>query len=68
MEETKKWWQSSAVWGGLVAVVAGLLGVFGYTLGDEDQMAITAILASVAGSIGGGIAVYKRIKATKVIK
>lgn len=67
MEETKKWWQSSAVWGGLVAVLAGIFGIFGYTLGADDQGAITAILASVAGSIGGAIAVYKRIKATKAI-
>lgn len=69
MINEKKWWQSKAVWGGLVAVGAGIAGVFGFDVDTQSQEAITQNALALAGGIGGMIAVYGRIKAdSKVTK
>ncbi len=65
MEDTKVWWQSKTVWGGIIAVVAGLLGVFGYTVLPADQELIATGLASAAAAAGGIIAVIGRVTAKK---
>lgn len=67
MEENKAWWQSKTVWGGLVAVGASAAGLLGYTVdaGMQDQLAELFVLGATA--IGGFIAIFGRIKATKKI-
>ncbi|MBY0431978.1 MAG: hypothetical protein K2Q10_12325 [Rhodospirillales bacterium] len=69
--ESKVWWQSRAVWGGIISAGAGIAGLFGYglTAGDQAQLADAAvILCSAAGSaVGGAIAVWGRIQASKAI-
>ncbi len=67
MEETKKWWESTAIWGAVVALLGGLAGIFGYSLGPDDQEVLTSILASVAGTVGSIIAIWGRVKASKTI-
>ena len=52
--------QSKTVWGGLLAIASGALGFFGYSIGIPDQEAIISI-------IGGAIAIYGRVKASKKI-
>lgn len=65
MKNSKPWWKSKAVWGGIIALVAGIAGAFGFSVGAEDQQIIVdAVLAIVAGA-GGLLAVYGRIKADK---
>jgi quinol-cytochrome oxidoreductase complex cytochrome b subunit len=57
----KKWWEMKGVWGGLIAVLAGIGGLFGYTIAPDDQEALTGILVGLAGSVGGIIAIIGRI-------
>lgn len=67
--ETKKWWESKAVWGGIVAVLAGGAGLFGVSLGAEDQAQVVDAVLAIASAVGGLLAVYGRVKAdTKVGK
>ena len=67
--ETKKWWESKAVWGGIVAVLAGAAGLFGVSLGVEDQAYVIDAITAIASAVGGLLAVYGRVKAdTKVGK
>ena len=61
----KEWWKSRTVWGGIVALVSGIAGVFGYTLLPDDQAALVDGGALLAGSIGGAIAIWGRVKASK---
>ena len=68
MDETKSWYMSKSVWGGLVAVAAAGLAAFGYTVGADEQSALTDIVVAVAGGIGGLIAIVGRVKATKQVK
>lgn len=68
MGENKAWWQSKAVYGGLVAVAAGVAGVMGYAIDQDAQNGIVELLVGIAGGIGGLWAMYGRVKATKKIK
>jgi hypothetical protein len=50
MEEIKAWYQSRAVWGALVAILASVLQ--------------TDSLLALVGIVGGLLALYGRLKAT----
>ena len=70
----KQWWQSSGVWGGLIAVIAPVAGYFGYTVTADDAKAladgVTQVIVAgsgVASMVGGVIAIVGRIRASKVI-
>ena len=64
MIESKPWYASTAVWGGLLAALSPLIGLAGYEV-DAGQAA--DILAAVGAVIGGAFAVYGRVRATAVI-
>ena len=64
---SKTWWQSKTVWGGLIALLAGIAGIFGYTLHPEDQNLIVEAGTSVVALVGGVIAVWGRVKASKTV-
>lgn len=70
--ETKKWWQSRAVWGGIIAVISGVIGVFGKQIPAETQEFLSEQAVNIATAIGtvfgGVLAVYGRIRADKLIK
>lgn len=67
MEEFKGIFASRTVWGGLLALLAGLAGLFGYTVTPEDTATLTELLASVGSAVGGIVAIYGRIRASKRI-
>ena len=58
---------SKGVWGGLIVVLSALLGMFGYSIGLEDQQAIVDAVSQLGAIIGGVLAIYGRITATKRI-
>lgn len=68
MTETKHWWASKAVWGGVLAILAGLLGYFGYSVSAEDQETLALTLASIGSGVGGVLAIYGRIRAKASIE
>lgn len=67
MDDFKSIFSSKTFWGGLLAIVAGVLGFFGYTMGTEDQAMLVDSIAAVAAAVGGVIAIWGRVKASKVI-
>lgn len=67
-EDQKPWWQSKTVWGGVVAVGAGVAGIWGYSVSPDDQAAIVDVVAAVTAAFGGGCAIVGRIMATKKVK
>ncbi len=67
MNDSKPWYASKGIWGGVIAVLAAVLGAFGYTVGPEDMQQLSVIGASIGGSIGGVIGVIGRVKATKTV-
>lgn len=63
--ETKAWYTSKTVWGGLLAILSPLIGsLFHVSVSDSDITQISDILSTIGTSIGGLLAVYGRIKAT----
>lgn len=63
-----EWWKSQAIWGGLVAVAAPILGALGYVLSPEDAQAIATALVGLASAVGGLLAIYGRLTTTRPIK
>ena len=66
--DEKTWYQSKAVWGGVVAVVAAVAGYFGLPLGEADQAALVDAALAVAGAVGGILAIYGRVTAEKQVR
>ena len=63
--DSKPWYQSTTVWAGVVAMVAGVTAGLGL---DIDQVSMTEMLTTAGASIGGLIAVYGRFVAERPIK
>ena len=67
MDDFKSLLTSKTFWGGVIALLAGVLGIFGYTLLPEDQAALVDGVAAAAAAVGGVIAIWGRVKASKKI-
>jgi hypothetical protein len=66
--EVKKWWQSKAVWGGLIAVGSAVAGAFGIVVDEPTQEQIAEYAVVIAGAVGGLLAIYGRLKADKKLR
>jgi len=67
MSGNKAWWQSRAVWGGLVAALAGIGGLFGMNLDEVSQGMVVDVAVQMATVAGALFAVIGRVRATKKI-
>lgn len=67
MEGLKGMFKSKTVWGGAIAALAGVLGIFGYQLEAADQATLAEAISNGAALVGGLLAIYGRVKATKKI-
>ena len=67
MNETKKWWESGSVWGGLIAAGAGIAGMVGYGVSEDDQQQLVTLVPAAASAVGGIVAVIRRLSASKRI-
>lgn len=65
VEDTKLWWMSRGVLGGVATIVAGLAGLAGYVV---DAAALTQVLLDAAVVGAGAVSVYGRIAATQIIQ
>ena len=65
--ETKKWWESRGIWGGILVVLGLLLQFFGLQLSAEEQNQISGliieIIAVVSELVGAILAIVGRFKA-----
>lgn len=64
----KNWYESKAVWGGLIAVGAAVAGALGISIDASTQSEITDYIVVGVGAVGGLVAIYGRVKADKQIK
>lgn len=65
--DSKKWWESSGVWGGLATLVGLALQFMGYGVDIQTTADITAWFVSVGTAVSAGIALWGRISATKKV-
>lgn len=67
-QESKPWYLSRGVIGGLVAMVIGIVGAFGFGAGlVGEQAAIVDTVLQIATAGAGALAVWGRIRAKKKI-
>lgn len=65
MDDTKVWYTSKTVWGSIIAVVAGIAGAFGFNIDSAGQEVISTSIVGAVSIVGGLIALYGRLRATK---
>ena len=65
--ESKAWWQSKGVWGGVIAMLCGIANGFGIEIGLDDQMVLSETVVTMIGGLGGLLAIYGRVKAKSSI-
>lgn len=63
MNETKPWWQSVTIWGGIVAALCGLAQMFHIKISDDTQSVAVGVVISIATAISGITAIVGRVKA-----
>ena len=64
---TKSAIESKTIVAAFVTVLASVLSLLGYSIGTEDQAMIVGIVTSLVTAVGGALAIYGRVKATKAI-
>lgn len=67
LDGTKSALKSRGVWGGVVSILAFVLGFLGYTLSDADQSTLTMLLPGIVSGIGGVMAIVGRVFAKQKI-
>lgn len=67
MIDTKSIFASKGVWGGVIAVLAGGAGLLGFTVTASDTSSIVSHIDSIVAAVGGLLAIWGRISATKKI-
>lgn len=67
MDDVKPWYQSKTVIASIVAVVAVIAGYFGYDIGGAEQAGLVESITSGIAVVGGLLAAFFRITATKQI-
>ena len=67
MNDFKNIFASKTFWGGAIAALGGIMGLFGYTLLPGDQALLVDGGAAIAASLGGVIAIWGRVRASKRI-
>lgn len=65
--DPKAWYQSKTILGAIVALLAGVAGIAGYTVSEVEQSSLLELLLSVGSAAGGLLAWYGRIKASRPI-
>lgn len=68
MEDAKQWYYSKTIWGALLAIGASALQMKGLQIAPADQATLVDSAVSIAGAVGGLLAVYGRISASAAIK
>lgn len=63
MENSKAWYQSKAVWGGLIAMLASVLQARGLEVSPVAQGDLAETGMSLVGAVGGLLAIYGRLSA-----
>jgi hypothetical protein len=65
--DTKAWYLSRGVWGSVVVIGAMLLKQFGHDISPELQGQMVDFAINAVTLVGGAVALWGRIKATKTI-
>lgn len=68
MQDSKNWYQSKTVWGGLIAVAAPLLDLAGLPIDAGMQTELADRMVVFIGAVGGLLAIWGRLTANSAIR
>lgn len=69
MLTSKPWWASKTIWGGVIAVSSGVVGVTtGIVIPDIVQQQVVEVVVQLGTILGGALAVYGRFDASKKVQ
>jgi len=63
LTETKPWYQSKTIIGGVVTIAAALGGAFGLHIDPTTQQGLVAAILYLTGGVGGVVSIIGRIVA-----
>jgi hypothetical protein len=63
MNDSKTWYMSKTVWGGVVVILASCANLLGLEIAPEDESGVVDGLTALAAAVGGLIAIWGRISA-----
>lgn len=63
----KPWYQSRVIWGGIISILAPIAGFLGVEIAPDVASDIATLAATAGGLVGGGLAIWGRLRATKPI-
>jgi len=67
MNDMKTWYRSKTIWGALIAILASFAQFLGLEIGDAQQGEIVDAMMTLAGAVGGLVALYGRLAAQTTI-
>lgn len=67
MNEEKAWYRSKTIWGGIVAFVAAVSGLFGIDIDQASGEALAVALTDAVAAIGAVVAIVGRLDAQTTI-
>jgi hypothetical protein len=67
-QDTKAWYLSKTVWGGILAIAASGMSLAGVDLGALDQAELADQIPALLGAVGGIIAVAGRLSARRKLR
>lgn len=67
MDNIKSFLASKTIWGAVIAVLPAVAGLFGYTVTGGDATDAAGHANAIVTAIGGLLAIYGRVTATKRI-
>jgi hypothetical protein len=67
MSESKRWYASRTIWGGVVALGAAVAGLFGIGVDASTGSQIASAVTDAAAAAGALIAILGRLDAKSVI-
>lgn len=65
MPETKPWYLSRGVWGGLIALAIAAASAFGYSVAETDVEQLQSLATSLVAAASGILSILGRIRASK---
>ena len=68
MVDEKNWYESTTIWGALIAVLASLASSFGLLIDAPVQTELAESLVQLVGAMGAILAIYGRLNATSIIQ
>lgn len=63
----KPWYQSRVIWGGIISILVPIAGLLGVEIAPDIASDIAALATAAGGVVGGGLAIWGRVRATKPI-